>query len=129
MPRVIKAIKRMHHPIFENFEILTSSEISPEFHYEFLGEVRRKTFDDGLAAVLGLPTVIYAPGEIRRGAYPGLDDDYFGRIDVLETVIAATESFTMVELGAGYGRGRTNAFSLVENSTFAITGLTQTNMS
>lgn len=41
---------------FEKFEILTSSEISPEFHYGFLGQVSQKSFDDGILTVLGLPT-------------------------------------------------------------------------
>ena len=94
----------MHHPIFEKFEVLTSSEISPEFHYGFLGEVRQKSFDDGMATALGLPTVTYSPGEIRSGDYPGLDEEYVEWIDVLETAVAATQSFTMIELGAGYGR-------------------------
>jgi hypothetical protein len=91
----------MHHPVFENFEIFTSNEISPEFHYGFLGEVTRKSFDDGILAVLGKPTAVYAPGQIRKGYYPQLNEEYFEWIDVLETVIAAIGSFTVIELGAG----------------------------
>ena len=52
----------------------------------------------------GLPAAIHAPGEIRSGDYPGLSEEYIEWIDVLETAIAATRSFTMIELGAGYGR-------------------------
>jgi FkbM family methyltransferase len=96
--------ERMHHPVFEKFEVLTSSEISPEFHYGFLGEVIQKSFDDGVAAVLGLQPVIYPAGGIRSGDYPRLNEEYIEWIDVLETAIAATRSFTIIELGAGYGR-------------------------
>jgi FkbM family methyltransferase len=94
----------MHHPVFANFEIFTSNEVSPEFHYGFLGEVRRKSFEEGLAKVLGRPMPSYAPGQLRKGDYPAVDEEYFEWIDVLETAIAATGSFTMIELGAGYGR-------------------------
>jgi FkbM family methyltransferase len=95
---------QMHHPVFEKFEILTSSEISPEFHYGFLGEVRRKSFEDGLATFLGLRPLIYSAGGIRRGSYPQPDEEYVEWIDVLESAVAATQSFTMIELGAGFGR-------------------------
>jgi FkbM family methyltransferase len=100
----INQMRRRHHPIFEKFEILESSQISPEFHYGFLGEVSQILFDDGIATVLGLPPVVYAPGEIRTGGYPGFDEEYLEWIDVLETAIAAAQSFTIIELGAGYGR-------------------------
>jgi len=94
----------MRHPVFDQFEILTSSEIPPEFHYGFLGEVRRKAFDDGIDIVLGLQTKSYAPEELRRGDYPEFNEEYFEWVDVLETAIEATQSFTVIELGAGYGR-------------------------
>ena len=96
--------KRMHHPVFGKFEILTSSEISPEFHYGFLGELIRKSFDDGLATVLGLPAVIYPSGGMRTGNCPRLSEEYIEWIDVLETAVVATQAFTIIELGAGYGR-------------------------
>src|ERR1700740_3178360 len=94
----------MHHPIFEKFDVLSSSEVAPEFHYGFLGEVRRTSFEDMLTTALGLEPIVYAAGQIRRGDCPKLGEEYFEWIDVLETVVAATEFFTMIELGAGYGR-------------------------
>jgi FkbM family methyltransferase len=94
----------MHHPVFERFEILTSNEISSDLHYDFLGGVRQKSFDRGILTLLGRRTVIHAPGEIRIGDYPGINEGYIEWVDVLETAVAATQSFTMIELGAGYGR-------------------------
>jgi FkbM family methyltransferase len=37
-------------------------------------------------------------------AYPSFDEEYFEWVDVLESVEAATDTFVMIELGAGYGR-------------------------
>jgi FkbM family methyltransferase len=50
--------------------------------------------------------------EIEEGYhkhYPLLDEAYFEWIDLLQTVTAAQEHFTMVELGAGWGRWTANA--------------------
>lgn len=41
--------------------------------------------------------------------YPQFNDEYFEWIDVLESVASASECFTMVELGAGWGRWLVNA--------------------
>ncbi len=35
---------------------------------------------------------------------PSVDEEYFEWIDLLESVLAAERSYTMIELGAGYGR-------------------------
>jgi hypothetical protein len=39
-----------------------------------------------------------------QAPYPQVDEDYFEWIDLLESVIAARGSYTMIELGAGMGR-------------------------
>lgn len=36
--------------------------------------------------------------------YPPFDEEYFEWIDLLEAVAAAKDRFTMLELGAGFGR-------------------------
>jgi hypothetical protein len=36
--------------------------------------------------------------------YPAFDEEYFEWIDLFESVVAARNSYTMIELGAGYGR-------------------------
>src|SRR5436190_9555453 len=40
----------------------------------------------------------------QRAIYPRLDQEYFEWTDLLEAVLDADKSFTMVELGAGFGR-------------------------
>lgn len=40
----------------------------------------------------------------KARAYPALDEDYFEWIDLVESVAFAHETYTMLELGAGYGR-------------------------
>jgi FkbM family methyltransferase len=45
--------------------------------------------------------------------YPPFDEGYLEWIDVLEAVVAADESFTMIELGAGWGRWLMNAAAAV----------------
>jgi FkbM family methyltransferase len=42
-------------------------------------------------------------------SYPSFDEEYFEWIDVLEAVVTADRRFTMVELGAGWGRWLINA--------------------
>jgi FkbM family methyltransferase len=37
-------------------------------------------------------------------SYPPVDEEYFEWIDLLESVVSARKSYTMIELGAGYGR-------------------------
>jgi FkbM family methyltransferase len=41
------------------------------------------------------------------------DSEYFEWIDLLETVVAAGDEYTMIELGAGYGRWTVNAAAAV----------------
>jgi FkbM family methyltransferase len=41
---------------------------------------------------------------IQDCPYPEPDEEYFEWIDLLESVVAASGSYTMIELGAGFGR-------------------------
>ena len=45
--------------------------------------------------------------------YPDISEDYLEWIDVLEAVLAAKGSFTMMELGAGYGKWLVNSAAAV----------------
>jgi FkbM family methyltransferase len=45
---------------------------------------------------------------------PAFSEEYFEWIDVLEAVIDAKEHFTMIELGAGYGRWMVNAVAALK---------------
>jgi FkbM family methyltransferase len=48
------------------------------------------------------------PSCLRTGIpqkdYPPFDEEYFEWIDVLESVVQARDTYTMIELGAGFGR-------------------------
>ncbi len=41
---------------------------------------------------------------MEKYSYPMFDEEYFEWIDLLESVVAASKNYTMIELGAGYGR-------------------------
>jgi FkbM family methyltransferase len=92
------------HPVFNKFEVLTSDAVPVDIHWGFLGELQRKHYDEGVAIALGLSPTQYQPGQIRIGEVPALNDEYFEWIDVLESAVLAQDRFTMIELGAGYGR-------------------------
>ena len=47
--------------------------------------------------------------------YPAFDEDYIEWIDLLESVVAARKSYTMIELGAGMGRWAVRAASAVRH--------------
>jgi FkbM family methyltransferase len=66
---------------------------------DFLGAKTRWSYIAGM--VKDSPT---RSAETVTPDYPLFDNEYFEWIDVLETVEAATDSYVMIELGAGYGR-------------------------
>ncbi len=49
--------------------------------------------------------------------YPPFDEEYFEWIGVLEAVASAREEFTMIELGAGWGRWLVNAATAIRRLT------------
>lgn len=77
---------------------------------------------DGIIELSGSGLVAEYPGVLRRDTFitggaweatwsgagstapPGIDDELFEWIDVLEAVLSADRRFCMVELGAGFGR-------------------------
>ena len=95
----------MKHPVFAYFERFHGL-VPSGYHANFLGVKTRNGFAAGMVAALGhqLPD-----GGYVRGDYPGFDEEYFEWIDLLEAVLAARGVFTMIELGAGYGRWLVNA--------------------
>jgi FkbM family methyltransferase len=90
-----------HHEIFANFA-RWQGEIEPEYLVNFLGVITRKSF------VLGRndPTT---QKQLVTPPLPAFSEEYFEWIDVLEAVTQARNHFTMIELGAGYGRWMVNA--------------------
>ncbi|HEV8415707.1 MAG TPA: FkbM family methyltransferase [Bryobacteraceae bacterium] len=84
-------IKPTFHPAFE-FLPDYSGDSEPGFEIDFLGIRTRCEFLAG-AARIAMPIHLAGPHE-----------DYLEWVDVLESVMAAKGQFTMMELGAGYGR-------------------------
>src|SRR5436305_2644588 len=53
-----------------------------------------------------------------RGDYPPVqDEEYFEWIDLLEAVTKAKKHFTMIELGAGWGRWICNAVAAIRRTS------------
>jgi FkbM family methyltransferase len=86
-----------HHPVFERFEPW-SGEVEVGFSANFLGVRTRDAYN------LGWPGFVLSQGGWVETRHPPFDEDYFEWIDVLEAVVEAEGVFTMIELGAGWGR-------------------------
>src|SRR6185369_4635117 len=78
-----------NHPVFSKFTPMP-------YFYDFLGIRTRTSFFDTSNGVEPQAITLLYP--------PPVDEEYFEWCDVLEAVIASDKTFTMIELGAGYGR-------------------------
>jgi FkbM family methyltransferase len=82
------------HPIFLQFRNF-KGEAPSGYDRDFVGsKIRRMYWTDSprdTAIEVDVP-------------YPEFDEEYFEWIDLFESVVAARDSYTMIELGAGYGR-------------------------
>jgi FkbM family methyltransferase len=84
-----------HHPMFVEFR-RWSGQVPAGFEIDFLGTRSRTSFFS-----------LMQPRPHDREEtpeYPPFDEEYFEWIDLLEAVTAARNLFTMLELGAGFGR-------------------------
>jgi FkbM family methyltransferase len=88
-----------HHEVFSRFWRY-SGEVPAGYQVDFLGTLISDKFDAGLQGVSPYPEGT----TVQNVSYPQLDEEYFEWIDLLESVVAASGSYTMIELGAGYGR-------------------------
>ena len=88
-----------HHPIFERYE-RWSGEVPDGFAADLLGVRTQTRFYLTKAQQRG---VRRAEGEVTP-ELPLFNEEYFEWVDVLEAVDQAEKQFTMVELGAGWGR-------------------------
>jgi len=88
------------HPIFERFK-RWEGHVEGGWDVNWLGVKTRSAYYD----------IFSIPAEDRHVSVPPLpiDEEYFEWIDLLEAVSAAEKSFTMLELGAGWGRWIVNA--------------------
>lgn len=84
-----------HHEVFFNFSPFRG-EVPPSYGIDFLGTKTHRDFVAGM--------FMHPPGTTLETTYPAANEDYFEWIDLLESVVAARESYTMIDLGAGFGR-------------------------
>jgi FkbM family methyltransferase len=97
--------------------------VEPGFRVNFLG-VRTRNY----MALLEKPTNSEADSEARfvSASYPDFDEEYFQWIDLCEAVLQSSGAFTMLELGAGYGRWLCNAAAALRSlkrSEFRLIGV------
>jgi FkbM family methyltransferase len=84
-----------HHPVFLRFQ-LYAGRVSAGFHADFLGGTFRGAFHGESSPE--------SSDRFVAPYYPPFDEEYFEWIDLLESIDSAKNTFTMLELGAGYGR-------------------------
>lgn len=84
-----------HHPLVSLHDPAAVSCPS-SFDCDFLGVKTRRAFVSGM--------VTDTAREARPLSYPPFDEEYFEWLDMLESIEQASETFVMIELGAGYGR-------------------------
>jgi FkbM family methyltransferase len=83
------------HPIFSRFRAF-HGEVPAYFQPDFIGTMRHQEFIKDLPCS-PVPTMVWEN-------LPAFEEEYFEWIDLLESVVAARGSYTMLDLGAGYGR-------------------------
>ncbi|MDB5311012.1 MAG: methyltransferase FkbM family [Gemmataceae bacterium] len=86
-----------HHPVFNKFK-RWQGHVPNGYQVNFLGVLTNTLFADWPES----PRGIVSP------SYPDFDEEYFEWIDLLEAVTEARDHFTMIELGAGWGRWLAN---------------------
>ncbi|HTS49558.1 MAG TPA: FkbM family methyltransferase [Bryobacteraceae bacterium] len=93
-----------HHEVFSHFTPFRGV-VPADFGIDFLGAKTRGQFIAGLYTH-PTPTML-------QTSYPGINEEYLEWIDLLESVVEARGSYTMIDLGAGFGRwGVRAAFAL-----------------
>jgi FkbM family methyltransferase len=85
-----------HHQVFSHFRPYTG-ELPPNCDLGFLGTLVPLEFIQGLT-----PLITYT--RKVEDFYVHNDEEYFEWVDLLESVVAASGTYTMIDLGAGYGR-------------------------
>lgn len=85
-----------HDPVFEHFPPF-AGEVPTEFFVDFLG-CRTP------AGYYAKSTGTGRTSAFVQTAWPDFNPEYYEWVDLLEAVLAAGDSFTMLELGAGFGR-------------------------
>jgi len=81
-------------PIFEQFKRYKGPVPEGSIAVDFLGTMVRREF---------IPSSIEPSTPVVETIYPQANEDIFAWVDLLNAVLKAGDSFTMMELGAGYG--------------------------
>jgi FkbM family methyltransferase len=84
-----------HHQVFSHFHPF-SGEVPAFNQVDFLGARIRQEFVASLS--------VSPRAQFVTTGYPPIDEEYTEWIDLLESVVAAKKRYTMIELGAGFGR-------------------------
>ena len=92
---------QQHHKVFSRFRQY-SGETLQGYHTDFLGTQAQHEFTSGLRE--DVPVPYPQRRTYQNHPYPVLNEDYFEWIDLLESVVAASGSYTMLDLGAGFGK-------------------------
>lgn len=96
-----------HHEIFDRFP-RWEGKVEAGFSVNFLGVVTRNDF----FTLMGKnPNPRFESTRL-----PAFDEEYFEWIDLLQAVAAAKQAFTMIELGAGYGRWLANGVAALQST-------------
>jgi hypothetical protein len=91
-----------HDSVFDRFECWKGF-VEPGFTVNFLGVKTRDYFWTKRSDA-------QTPADrLVATSLPTLDESYVEWVDLLEVVVSARNLFTMIELGAGYGRWLVNA--------------------
>src|SRR5262245_38334436 len=98
---------RKDHPVFAAFPPWGGPVDMSRYAPNFLGVRTRRMF------TLNMPRAAVAKPpkqeQFFQTQWPPLSEEYFEWIDLLEAVSQAQQTFTIIELGAGYGRWLVNA--------------------
>jgi FkbM family methyltransferase len=108
------------HPVFDAFESWVGP-VDPGWDVNFLGVRTRVSFFSVFARLADYPR-----GCTREAPKPVPNEDYFEWIALLEAVLDAQGSFTMVELGAGWGRWIVNGIGALRaqgNLPYLVVGV------
>jgi len=95
-----------NHPVFGRFSIF-KGDVPNGYFANFLGVLTRLDYFN-----LDRPEI--AEGYHKN--YPHFDELYFEWIDLLQAVVSAEDHFTLIELGAGWGRWMANAVAALKQS-------------
>jgi FkbM family methyltransferase len=93
-----------HHPVFGHFSCW-SGNVPEGFIVNFLGAMTRVGYFESYLEI----SRQYPADRHVETEFPLFDEEYFEWIDLLEAIVRAEGHFTMLELGAGYGRWTANA--------------------